>query len=443
VVPTGSCGRGVWAGDTGEQLRWEHDGEGTSSMRRTARSAPLLCAAVLLSCAAMAGCSHSRDTVVQTGSGSSVDPSASASSSVPEVSPSAGSPSADPASYTVADPGHLEGRLFTSDVLVTSSRTIPDAVRSRIAKVSGVAAALPISIASLSLNGRTLNIAAGDPAQLRRYTQFATASSDEVWKRVAGGEVAVDNGLPRGLEHPKGYLQLGTSADSPSVHIGAYAPLVKSISAIVNDKRAEQLGIPHDNAMILSTGSLTPSKIITKLRQAAGPGLTLQILALEFNTQVQTAVLTGASVNQAVGTFSYTPHPDGRVTPDPRWVHTFIRTEQVPIVGSVTCNKGMLPQLRAALSEVVQRGLADKIHPSQYGGCYYPRYIAYDPAKGLSLHTWGIAIDLNVPENQRGTVGQMDRQVVQIFKRWGFAWGGDWHYTDPMHFELAKVVRAQ
>ncbi|MFL6693147.1 MAG: M15 family metallopeptidase, partial [Ramlibacter sp.] len=70
------------------------------------------------------------------------------------------------------------------------------------------------------------------------------------------------------------------------------------------------------------------------------------------------------------------------------------------------------------------------------------RYIAYDPAKGLSLHTWGIAIDLNVPENQRGTVGRMNRQVVQIFKRWGFAWGGDWHYTDPMHFELAKVVRA-
>jgi hypothetical protein len=412
-------------------------------MRRRARAATLLCAAALLAPTALAGCSQNRDAAAQTGSGSSADPSASASASVPEVSPSAGGSSAEPASYAVADPGHLKGRLFTSDVLVTSSRTIPRAVRARIAAVHGVAAVLPISLASLSLNGRTLTIASGEPAELRRYTQFATASSDEVWKRVAGGEVAVDNGLPRGLEHPKGYLQLGTSADSPSVHIGAYAPLIKSISAIVNQKRAEQLGLPRGNAMIVSTGSLTPSKIIKQLRRAAGPGTTLQTLALEFNTQVQTAVLTGASVNQAVGTFSYTPHPDGTVTPDPRWVHAYIRTEQVPIIGSVTCNKGMLPQLRAALSEVVQRGLADRIHPSQYGGCYYPRYIAHDPAKGLSLHTWGIAIDLNVPENQRGTVGRMDRQVVQIFKRWGFAWGGDWHYTDPMHFELAKVVRAQ
>jgi hypothetical protein len=30
--------------------------------------------------------------------------------------------------------------------------------------------------------------------------------------------------------------------------------------------------------------------------------------------------------------------------------------------------------------------------------------------------------------------------VVEIFKRWGFAWGGDWQYTDPMHFELTTIL---
>ena len=86
-------------------------------------------------------------------------------------------------------------------------------------------------------------------------------------------------------------------------------------------------------------------------------------------------------------------------------------------------------------------GLADAIHPDEYAGCYYPRYIGRDPANGLSLHSWGIALDLNVPGNQRGTVGEMDRTVVAVFKRWGFAWGGDWSYTDPMHFEMDAVVR--
>jgi len=72
-----------------------------------------------------------------------------------------------------------------------------------------------------------------------------------------------------------------------------------------------------------------------------------------------------------------------------------------------------------------------------------PRFIAKDPAKGLSFHTFGTAIDLNVPGNQRGTVGTIDRRVVRIFEQWGFNWGGNWRYTDPMHFELARIVKAQ
>jgi hypothetical protein len=362
-------------------------------------------------------------------------------SSTPEPGSNGGATEPAPTSYAVTDPGPIEGRLLTADVLVTSSKPIPASVRARVARVKGVAAVMPLSLASLSSNGRTLTIAAGDPAEFRRFTPVQSAQADDVWSRVAGGEVAVDGALPKKLEEPGSFLRLGTAKDAPEVHIGAYAPLVKHISAFVNDKRAEQLDMTRDNALLLSTGTFTPSAVTPRLKKVIGADATLQTLALELNVNVpQTAVLTGGTVASAVGTFSYTPHADGRVTPDAGWVDEYIRTEQVPIIGSVTCNKVMLVQLRAALEEVAQRGLADRIHPSEYGGCYYPRYIAYDPAKGLSLHTWGIAVDLNVPENQRGTVGQMDREVVAIFKRWGFAWGGDWQYTDPMHFELAALV---
>jgi|SRR3954451_2290787 len=386
-------------------------------------------------------------------SSASVQPSASASVAPSSPSPSPGSsrggtptsvPIDDPAKFAVADPGPLKGSLLTADVLVTSPRPIPAAVRKRVQAVPGVAAVLPLSLASLSANGRTLTIAAADPSSFRRFTPVQSAQSDAVWSRVAGGEVAVDPGLPRKLEDPAGFLRLGATKDSPQVHIGAYAPMVKQISAVVDYRRGKQLGIPRDNALLLSTGTVTPSAVTGKLRKVVGPDTTMQTLALEFNVDVvQTAVLSGSSVTDAVGTFSYTPHADGRVTPEASWVNNYIRRESVPILGTVTCNKGMLPQLRAALTEVAQRGLAGTIHRSMYGGCYYPRYIGYDPSKGLSLHTWGIAVDINVAQNQRGTVGQMDRRVVAIFKKWGFAWGGDWGYTDPMHFEMAKVVRAR
>jgi hypothetical protein len=158
---------------------------------------------------------------------------------------------------------------------------------------------------------------------------------------------------------------------------------------------------------------------------------------LQGKVPKEQAQLTGTSAD--FGSFSYTYTADGSIQPDPGWVSQYIRTESVPILGSVTCHKLMIPQLRAALQQVVDAGLADQIHPGEYGGCYVPRFIASDPSNPVSLHTWGIAIDLNVPGNQRGTVGEIDPRVVSIFKSWGFAWGGDWGYTDPMHFELARL----
>jgi len=90
------------------------------------------------------------------------------------------------------------------------------------------------------------------------------------------------------------------------------------------------------------------------------------------------------------------------------------------------------------LREVQARGLAGELHPSEYAGCYYPRFIAGTTT--LSNHSFGLAMDFNVPGNQRGTVGEMDRTVVSIFESWGFTWGGHWRYTDPMHFEANAIV---
>lgn len=351
-------------------------------------------------------------------------------------------PAGSPVSYAVDAPGPLKGRLLTADVLITGADTLPDDLIAGIRAVKGVAAALPISVASASVGGRTLTVAAVDPAQFRRFTPAVTAQSDFVWDRLAGGEVAVDHRVPKKLISRGDLITLGTATDAPSVHVGSYAPLVRRIHALVNVKRGEQLGIPERNALLVSTGQFTPSALAKQFTRVLGDRATLQTLALEFDVNaVQTAVLSGTSVSEAVGHFTYTNRANGEISPDPAWVREYIRTEEVPILGRVTCNKAYLPQLRAALTEVVQRGLASKINPGEYAGCYYPRYIGRDPANGLSLHSWGIAVDLNVPGNLRGTRGEIDREVVRIFKKWGMAWGGDWSYTDPMHFEMNAVVK--
>ncbi len=147
------------------------------------------------------------------------------------------------------------------------------------------------------------------------------------------------------------------------------------------------------------------------------------------------------SVGDAVGIFNYTVLGGGRIAPEPSWVRAHIGTRSGadPRLGHAATTQ-IFPQLEAALREIVERGLADEIHPGEYAGCYYPRFIA--GTTKLSNHSFGLALDLNVPGNQRGTVGEMDRRSSSIFESWGFTWGGHWRYTDPMHFEANAIVHA-
>lgn len=352
-------------------------------------------------------------------------------------------------SYAVEEPGPFRPPLERSDVLISASDTLPDDLVARIRAIRGVSAVTQFSMASMSVGGRTLTVAGVDPAEFRSFTPVASAQAQFVWDRLAGGEVAVDPSVPRKLIGEGDMLTLGTREGAPAVHVGAYAPLAQRRSglgtvpvaqAVVNEKRAEQIGLPEANALLVST-DVTPSEIRKQIEGALPAKTTLQTLALEFRNASQTAVLAGTSVSEAIGKFTYTNGPDGTINPDQGWVEEYIRTEAVPILGEVTCNKAYLPQLRGAMTEIVQLGLASKVNPDEYAGCYYPRYIGRDPSNGLSLHSWGIAVDLNVPGNLRGTVGEIDRRVVAIMKKWGMAWGGDWSYTDPMHFEMDRVVR--
>ncbi len=56
---------------------------------------------------------------------------------------------------------------------------------------------------------------------------------------------------------------------------------------------------------------------------------------------------------------------------------------------------------------------------------------------GRSLHSWGIALDINPDRNPQGDGSDIPKEVVNIFKANGFFWGGDWPGSDldPMHFE--------
>ena len=347
----------------------------------------------------------------------------------------------------VDPPDSVKGALFSDDVLVFGQSTLDSSTVKAIRELPGVQGVEVMSMGSFYVDEQEVTYAAVDPATFWRYTNPGTAQTIAVWKRVADGEIAVEPKIGKALQRKDGFMRLGNERAAKQIHIGAYAQLLndsvaRRIDAVVNQKWAGPLGMKRDNALLIAMGAASPQSIRKQLQSLVGGKASVQILGPDLDIKAtQTAFLTGGSVARAVGSFSYSANPDGTVRPDPRWVAANIRTDTMPIIGRVTGHRVMLPQLKAALGEVVTRGLSSKIY--HYDGCYVPRFIARDPSKGLSFHTYGTAIDLNASDNQRGTVGKMDRGVVAIFQKWGFDWGGDWNYTDPMHFELAKLVSAR
>ena len=356
----------------------------------------------------------------------------------------------------VPAPGPLRGRAVVPHVAVVAHRRLPASLLARVRQAPGTRGAVRLSLASLPVAGRTVTLAAADLSAYRRFVPAPAARSRGVWERAAAGELVLEPTLASALGQPLGgALALGHGAGSVSVRVGALAPMPPSVGGLVNEQVAAALGLPARNAMLVSAeharlgdvqrvvarlvgdrGEVFPLGASLPPGEAEAPGEDARATG-----RVGAAVLTGGSVAQAAGAFRYRYFADGTVRPDPAWVAANIRTETVPVLGAVTCHRVMLPRLRWALQEVVRRGLASALDPADFGGCYVPRFIEHDPLEGLSLHTWGIAVDLNVSGNQRGTAGEIDRTVVAVFKKWGFAWGGDWSYTDPMHFELAVLTR--
>lgn len=91
--------------------------------------------------------------------------------------------------------------------------------------------------------------------------------------------------------------------------------------------------------------------------------------------------------------------------------------------------------LREAFQNVSDRNLADQF--VTYDGCTNVRKTT--GGGGWSVHSWGLAIDLNAQWNQYGQEPNMSPEFVACFEDAGFEWGGTWHTRDGMHFQLCKT----
>ena len=161
--------------------------------------------------------------------------------------------------------------------------------------------------------------------------------------------------------------------------------------------------------------------------------------------------LSTARTKVALGEPWYRFAATGTLETHPSWRATYLTDERVLLNETIRirarCHVDVVDGLRSALAEVAAAGLAgaiDVANANAFGGCYVPRFSRVSGQIGfLSRHTYGMALDTNTTSNCAGCRPRMDCEVVRIFRRNGFAWGGNFRRPDGMHFEWVGEPRDQ
>ena len=115
-----------------------------------------------------------------------------------------------------------------------------------------------------------------------------------------------------------------------------------------------------------------------------------------------------------------------------------------------TSVNGAAEQLKKVAAEIARKPELKKY--VDCSGTFYWRQVR--GAKRLSAHSYGIAIDIGVKNSDYWLwknpkagetarikyVNRMPRELVEIFERHGFVWGGGWYHYDTMHFEYRPEI---
>lgn len=113
-------------------------------------------------------------------------------------------------------------------------------------------------------------------------------------------------------------------------------------------------------------------------------------------------------------------------------------SKQVTVAGG-----GVKVRVRREISALVATLLAftDRHYNLKPGECWGFANRAIRGTQTASNHSWGLAVDLNAPDNPMSTTFQttIPPIVVKAWESCGFYWGGRYaNRPDPMHFEYVR-----
>jgi D-alanyl-D-alanine carboxypeptidase len=287
-------------------------------------------------------------------------------------------------------------------------------------------------------------------------TPVATLLADATSYATAVGQPALADELDGGvvLAATEAKLRGLTTGETVTLSNGKTFP----VTAVVPDQVLGGYEMATSNQVLttpatqpaayLLVGGMASVAALTKVMKAQLPTRAIRVRSKTANGFLSSydTVLTQLEIKRRFGEFSLKQGTGGALVPDSSWMAQWIRTVDVPQLGDVECNKAILPDLIAAMQEITADKLASLVHTADFqyeGGCFNPRVARFSDGGSLSSHSWGIAVDINVDDNQLGAKPDQDPRLVAIMAKHGFTWGGRWLRPDGAHFEWVGTAMSE
>ena len=294
-------------------------------------------------------------------------------------------------------------------------------------------------------------------------TALPVAVVDRVMSTEAARGMAVRGTLVMGLTSAR--LRGAAVGDVLTVRTSTRTTVNLTIGAIVADgitsgseivmspETAAMLGAT-DITMMLLWGFPSRERVLTELQSSGVLQRTDIKVRRSWDPPDPDATMGLMETKSVFGEFAFLDSGGEYLSVDETWKAANLpcgplsscRETLSPSLGvAARCHNGIRTALSGALEEIAALGLASTIDvadTNKWGGCFVPRFIRGAGALGsVSRHTWGQAFDINPSANCVGCLPVLNCDVVRVFRKWGFAWGGNFRRSDGMHFEYMGPER--
>jgi peptidoglycan DL-endopeptidase CwlO len=189
-------------------------------------------------------------------------------------------------------------RTLQADLLIVSPKTLPESLRTSIAKLSGVVATDKIEAVRMKINGSYTAVLGVNPSDFRSYAAGPTAKSNALWDGVAGGGIAVSYTMGKLDKLPLGGTVSVAGHTTQRLKVVAFGTLgIGGVNAVVSDSVARSLGAPEGNAIVVSTTASDFTSVAAAVGRLLPHGASVeQLVSVE-----QTAGGSGTTIAESSG----------------------------------------------------------------------------------------------------------------------------------------------